>query len=114
MAFARLQNFTAAMRLRLLVPFGLFSPNDNLGFIDSINTAQALTLSPTPNGINSAFTISSSNVPSGVFPTDVKILRNGVMQLPGTHYTITPGSNIITFPAGFTPQSDDYYQVIFG
>jgi len=41
--FAKLANFESALRKPLLVPFGLFNAQDNLGFIASISQSSQLT-----------------------------------------------------------------------
>lgn len=98
-----LVNFTAAGRKGLLEPFGLMSPNDNLGFIYSIPSSgtggspQALV--GTINGVNAVFTTPIAVV------NGVSVYRNGVLQDPTSSYSLT--GNTVTFNASNIPQTGD-------
>lgn len=98
--FGQLVNFTSTLRKHLLVAFGLFNADDNLGFIASADIIVPLTLSPPPDGENFVFTIP--------FGEGVPIWRNGVLQLLGTHYTIA--GNTLIFIQPYIPQPGDYFQ----
>lgn len=73
--FGKLANFTAALRKPGLIPFGTFSPNDNLAFIASFPSAPdsiaTITFTPTPTFDTSSGSILgmtlTSNVTSSTF-----------------------------------------------
>lgn len=95
--FGQLANFTAGYRKRFLIPFGLFSPNDNIGFIASIDPGQMATPTGTVDGNNAIFTVPTT---TGLINN---VYRNGVLQVPGIHYTLVSGT--ITFIAPYIPQA---------
>ena len=56
--WGKLVSFTASERKPDLIPFGYFSPNDNLGFIaDSVANGAPLVITGVQNGVNTHFTV---------------------------------------------------------
>lgn len=95
-----LANFTGALRKKLLIPFGLFSPNDNLGFLMTVDAAAQLTVTGTVDGVNAVFTIPAT---TGLL---YQIYKNGVLQEPNVMYTLV--GNTITFLDPYVPQVGDH------
>lgn len=108
--FGQLVSFTGSLRKALLIPFGLFSPNDNLGFLADapLGTSAMVnaTLTPSPDGVQTVFTITATGVTFGT--SGVGIFRNGVLQKAGVNYTLS--GSTITWISPFIPASDDYFQ----
>jgi hypothetical protein len=97
-----LVNFTASGRKGSLIPFGLFSPDDNLGFIYSITSGTGGTPQPltgTINGVNRIFT-----TPTAVI-NGLAVYRNGILQDPALSYSLS--GNTVTFNAANIPQTGD-------
>ena len=104
----QLANFSAGLRKPALKQFGLFSPNDNLGFIAGIGVTvnfEPVNLTGTIDGVNAVFTIPGT--PTGT----VAIFKNGVMQDPAVHYTLAVST--VTFNGLYIPQPGDDLQAIF-
>lgn len=94
-----LANFTGALRKKLLIPFGLFSPGDNLGFLMSVDAATELTVTGTVNGVNAVFTLPAT---TGLL---YQVYKNGVLQKPNVMYTLS--GNTITFIDPYVPKTGD-------
>lgn len=108
--WGQLVNFLGASRKPMLKPFGLFSPLDSVEFLASVDAVpEALTLTPTPDGVTTLFVGSFSN--GGTVTASMQLFRNGVLQKLGVQYSI-PSRTQIQFIAPFVPQADDYFQVI--
>lgn len=97
--FAKLANFTASSRKKSLIPFGLFSPGDNLEFLATTDPAQYITVTGTIDGTNPTFTIPST---TGMVIT---LFKNGVLQHQGIQYTLA--GSTITFLDPYIPQTGD-------
>ena len=104
----QLANFSAGLRKPALKQFGLFSPNDNLGFIAGIgvtvNFAPA-NLIGTVDGVNAVFTLPGT--PTGT----VAIFRNGQLLDPAIYYTLS--GSTVTFNGLYIPQPGDDLQALF-
>ena len=90
-----LVNFEAGLRKPALIPFGLFSPGDNLGFIAGIDANGMLGYAvEAPNGVVSTpgttFTFTFA-------PTIV--VFNGLSLFPPTDYTVVGVTVTLPFPA---------------
>lgn len=88
--FGKLANFGATLRKPMLIPFGLFSPNDNISFLPDLpGVSQAFTPTLTaPDGTRTTFQF--AGLPA-------YLVWNGVDQFQNTGYTITgPVSGIYT------------------
>lgn len=82
--FGKLVNFTASLRKPAFIPFGTFSPGDNLSFIADIPTQGATfeyTTTP-PDGSRTTFRF--ADLP-------IYVIWNGVLQFQNVGYTITGG-----------------------
>lgn len=77
---------------RYLIPYGI-------NFSDSETPAGVI------NGTNPTFTLSWRPNPSG----SLLVLRNGISQVAGVQYTLS--GNVITFLAGFIPNTGDWVRV---
>lgn len=99
-----LYNFTAATRKPNLIPFGYFSPGDNVSFIASsaagINFSQTR-LVGTIDGVNNIFTI---GIP---FTSVIAILRNGIVLDPLVSYALAGITVTFTDSSPYIPQVGD-------
>lgn len=80
--FGKLVCFTSSLRKPALIPFGLFSPQDNLSFIADMpgnTTTFQNTLTP-PDGIRNTFLFSE---------LPIYIIWNGLQQREGVGFTLT-------------------------
>jgi len=97
-------NFEASSRKPMLIPFGLFSPTDNLGFIYTIPSAGGTGGSPQPmigtiDGVNAVFTTPVTVI------NGAAIYSNGILQDPSLSYTLV--GSTVTFNAANIPQPGD-------
>lgn len=72
--FGKLVNFTAGARKAALIPFGTFSPNDNLGFIATIPGANALITATSVFSTSQAIDTSSADVISVAMTNNITSL----------------------------------------
>lgn len=101
-------NFLAATRKPMLIPFGLFSPNQDTSWIASVAAGGAnltpVNLTPAPDGANAIFTVPTTIIGG------VAIYRNGVLQDPLLSYSIVGQS--VTFNASNIPAPFDDLQAL--
>lgn len=108
-----LSNFTAATRKPFLIPFGFFSPGDNISWIYAPGGAGGISVDLTPvnmtgtiDGVNAAFTVPLPIV------NGVAIFRNGDLQSASLAYSIV--GQVVTFNGSNIPQIGDSLQCVLG
>ena len=98
-----LVNFEAASRKNSLIPFGLFSPGDNLGFIYSVpSTGSGGSPQPLVGTIDGSNRVFTTPVP---VVNGAAIFRNGICQDPALSYSLV--GNVVTFNVLNIPQVGD-------
>lgn len=97
MSITRFQNFMAASRKPNMHAFRLMPQSDNLSWIEAYAPAPAYgTVNGTINGINDTFTLAD-------YGGEIALFTNGILQIPTTDYSYTPGTGTIVFTAGSIP-----------
>lgn len=101
----KIANFLMAGRKSNLIPFGLFSPDDNLDFIynpGTVGIGTPVQLTGTINGINTVF-VSPLTINTGI-----EVFLNGLYQDPFSSYSVS--GNTVTLVA--PPRVGDTLQAL--
>jgi len=103
MALSTFKNFQAASRRPCLIPFGLLPQGSDLSWIPSYGNAPDDEVpAGTVDGTNAAFTVSRPF-------TKISVFLNGLKLKEGTGYDVA--GLVVTFKAGYIPQSGDTVEV---
>ncbi len=92
--WGRLTNFTSALRKSSFIPFGLFSPNDNMAFLTgpgSANGTSVVTEVPTetPDDVTIIFTFTAP---------PLYLIWNGQWLVPPTDFTVSGNTATMLVP----------------
>ena len=88
--WGKLVNFTSGLRKPALIPFGYFSPNDNLGFIAGLSTGPQY-----PTGVTNGVVVTPSNTFTFTFPPS-ELVVNGMSLFPPNDFTLS--GTTVTLP----------------